>query len=36
MRIRLRLFAVAKEAAGSDVIELELPEGAKIGRLRQA
>jgi len=36
MRIRLRLFAVAKEAAGSDSIELELPEGADIGRLRQA
>lgn len=36
MKIRLRLFAVAKQAAGSDSIELDLPEGANIGRLRQA
>ncbi len=36
MKIHLRLFAVAKQAAGSDTIELELPEGANVGRLRQA
>ena len=36
MRIRLRLFAVARQAAGSDTIEVDLPEGANIGRLRQA
>ena len=36
MKIRLRLFAVAKQAAGSDTIEVDLPEGANIGRLRQA
>ncbi len=36
MKIHLRLFAVAKQAVGSDTIELELPEGANVGRLRQA
>ena len=36
MRIRLRLFAVAKQAAGSETIELEIPDGANIGRLRRA
>ena len=36
MKIRLRLFAVAKQAAVSDSIEVDLPEGANIGRLRQA
>ena len=35
MKIQVRLFAVAKEAAGSDTIELDLPQGANIGRLRQ-
>ena len=36
MKIRLRLFAVAKQAAGSDIIEVELPEGANVGQLRRA
>jgi molybdopterin converting factor subunit 1 len=36
MKIHLRLFAVARQAAGCDVIELELPEGANVGRLREA
>ena len=36
MKIRLRLFAVAKQAAGKDILELELPEGANVGQLRRA
>ncbi len=34
MKVRVRLFAVARQAAGRDSIELELPEGATIGELR--
>lgn len=34
MKIRVRMFAAAREAAGSDSIELELPEGATIAHLR--
>ncbi len=34
MNIPVRLFAGAKQAAGSDRIELELPEGATIKELR--
>lgn len=34
MKIQLRLFAVAKQMAGRDSIELELPEGATIAELR--
>ena len=36
MRIRVRLFAVARQAAGTDSIEMELPEGANVGQLRRA
>ena len=36
MKIHLRLFAIAKQAAGSDIVEVELPEGANVGRLREA
>jgi molybdopterin converting factor subunit 1 len=36
MRIRVRLFAVARQAAGTDSIEIELPEGADVGQLRRA
>ena len=36
MKIRLRLFALAKQAAGSDTIEVDLPQGANIGDLRRA
>jgi len=36
VKIHLRLFAIAKQAAGSDTIEVELPEGANVGRLREA
>jgi molybdopterin converting factor small subunit len=28
MRVRIRLFAALREAAGQDALELELPEGA--------
>ena len=35
MKIRLRLFAAAREAAGCDSVELELPGGATIGQLRR-
>ena len=34
MKIRVRLFAVAREAAGRDWLELDLPEGATIALLR--
>jgi len=34
MNVRVRLFAVAKQAAGRDVVEVELPPGAAIGQLR--
>jgi len=30
MRVRVRLFAVLRERAGRDTIELELPEGARV------
>jgi molybdopterin converting factor small subunit len=36
MNVRVRLFAVAKEAAGRDEISLELPEGATVAELRGA
>lgn len=35
MKSRLQLFAVARQLAGRDVIELELPEGATIADLRR-
>ena len=34
MKIRVRLFAAARESAGRDFVELELPDGATIGQLR--
>jgi len=34
MKVRVRLFAAARQAAGSDRVELELPDGATIGQLR--
>ncbi len=34
MRIRVRLFAVARDAADRDSVELDLPEGATIALLR--
>ena len=34
MKVRVRLFAVAKQVAGCDCVELELPQGATIAQLR--
>ena len=34
MKIRVRLFAVARQMAGRDSVELELPEGATVAQLR--
>ena len=34
MKIRVRLFAVAKQAAGRDWVDLDLAEGATIAHLR--
>ena len=36
MRIRVKLFAVAKQRAGREVVELELPEPATVADLRSA
>ena len=35
MKVRLRLFAAAKQVAGRDSLELELPEEPTIGQLRR-
>jgi molybdopterin converting factor small subunit len=35
MKLCIRLFAAAKQAAGRDSLDVELPEGATIGQLRQ-
>ncbi|REK10276.1 MAG: molybdopterin converting factor subunit 1 [Planctomycetota bacterium] len=35
MNVTLHLFAVARELAQSDTLELELPEGATVGQLRE-
>ena len=34
MKVRVQLFAVAKELAGRDYVSLDLPEGCTIGQLR--
>jgi len=34
MTIHVKLFAAMRDAAGDDLVELELPEGATIGTLR--
>lgn len=36
MNVRVQLFAVARQLAGRESIELPLPDGATIGQLRQA
>ncbi|MDA0810337.1 MAG: MoaD/ThiS family protein [Planctomycetota bacterium] len=36
MLLNIRLFARAKDLAGSDTISVELPEGATVGDLRSA
>lgn len=35
MNVRVRLFAAARQAAGCDRLDLELPEGTTIGQLRR-
>lgn len=35
MIIRVRLFAAARQAAGRESVELEMPEGATIAQLRR-
>jgi molybdopterin converting factor subunit 1 len=36
MKIRVQLFAAARDAAGEDVVELEVPSAATVGDLRRA
>jgi len=36
MKVRVKLFAVARELAGTDVLSLELPVGSTVGYLRGA
>ena len=36
MNARVKFFAVARQLAGRDIIELELADGATVGELRQA
>jgi len=36
MQIRVKLFAVAKQAAGADFFDLELPEGSTVADVREA
>lgn len=36
MRVRVQLFAVARELQGADQVELELPEGGTVADLREA
>ncbi len=36
MRVRLRLFARARDLAGTDVLAVDLPDGATVGDLRRA
>jgi molybdopterin converting factor subunit 1 len=36
MKISIKLFAVAKQWAGADSVELELPASATVGMVRQA
>jgi molybdopterin converting factor subunit 1 len=36
MNVRVQLFAVARQLAGQEAIELSLPDRATVGQLRQA
>lgn len=36
MKVRVKLFAAAKQRAGSDVVEVELPQPATVANLRAA
>lgn len=35
MTVTVRMFALARECAGTDVLELDLPEGSTVGDLRK-
>lgn len=35
MNVRVRLFAAARQAAGRDAVDVELPEAASIAQLRR-
>ena len=35
MKVQVRLFAVAKQLAGQELVNLELPEGATIAQVRE-
>ena len=35
MNVHVRLFAAAKQAAGRDSVDVELPEGATVAQLRR-
>ena len=35
MNVRVRMFAAAKQAARTDLLELKMPDGATIGQLRE-
>jgi molybdopterin synthase catalytic subunit len=36
MKVRVKLFAVARELAGTDELSLDLPDGSTVGYLRGA
>jgi molybdopterin converting factor subunit 1 len=36
MNVRIQLFAIARQLAGQEVVELSLPEGATVNQLRRA
>ncbi|MBL9122852.1 MAG: MoaD/ThiS family protein [Planctomycetaceae bacterium] len=36
MRIRVQMFAIARQHAGADSVELEVPAGATVGELRES
>jgi len=35
VKVRVQLFAVARQAAGQEAVELELPDGATVAALRE-
>ena len=35
MNVRVRLFAAARQAAGCETVEMELPRGSTVGQLRR-
>jgi len=36
MRVRIKLFARARQLVGTDAIEIELPDGGSVGLLRES